>query len=357
MFDDLYTWSVFDEEKQFDFNGYLWVREEGNILIDPVPMSASDLAQLDELGGAALIVLTNRDHERDAVAFKERTGAQIVAHEADAPLFELVVDRAVADGEEIVPDLGVLHLAHGKSPGEIALIWRGGTAAFIGDYVWGHPIGSLVLGAEPKVAEPAQAALQLRKLLAIPQLDALLLGDGHSILSGARDALVAMLEARRDIYINRINLDEVPWLDEIPWVRKRAWPSDFGYTFKDIDPLIGARHLGYLVMRLDPGKKAFPLHFHYFEEELGVVLDGTCTMRTSRGNVALRKGDFVAFPPGPNGDHQYINDGAEPCIMLLLSNVVPSDISEYPDSNKVNMRGVRRIFHKEKAVDYWDRES
>ena len=23
MFDDLYTWSVFNEEKQFDFNGYL----------------------------------------------------------------------------------------------------------------------------------------------------------------------------------------------------------------------------------------------------------------------------------------------------------------------------------------------
>ena len=183
MFDDLYTWSVFNEEKQFDFNGFLLVRAEGNILIDPVPMSAGDAAQLDALGGAALIVLTNRDHERDAVAFKERTGAQIVAHEADAPLFALAVDRTVADGEEIVPDLRVLHLAHGKSPGEIALLWRGGSVAFIGDYVWGHPVGSLVLGAEPAVADPAQAALQLRKLLAIPQFDALLLGDGQFDLS------------------------------------------------------------------------------------------------------------------------------------------------------------------------------
>ncbi len=350
MFDDLYTWSVFNEEKQFDFNGFLWVRKEGNILIDPVPMSASDAAQLNALGGAALIVLTNRDHERDAVAFKERTGAQIVAHEADAPLFELTVDRTVTDGEEIVPDLRVLHLAHGKSPGEIALLWRDDSVAFIGDYVWGHPVGSLMLGAEPAVADPAKAALQLRKLLFVPQLDALLLGDGHSILSGARDALIAMLEARTDIYINRINLDEIEW-----WETRQA-PGDFGYDFKNIDPLIGARHLGYQVIRLAPGRKAFPLHFHYFEEELGVVLDGTCTMRTSRGNVALRKGDFVALPPGPNGDHTYVNEGTEPCTLLLLSNVVPSDVSEYPDSNKVNLRGVRRIFHKEKAVDYWDRE-
>ena len=351
MFDDLYTWSVFNEEKQFDFNGFLWVREEGNIVIDPVPMSAGDAAQLDALGGAALIVLTNRDHERDAATLQKRTGARIVAHAADAALFGLTVDRTVTDGEEIVPDLRVLHLAHGKSPGEIALLWRDRRVAFIGDYVWGNPVGALTLGAEPALADPAQAALQLRKLLAVQQLDALLLGDGHSLLTGARDALLAMLEARRDIYINRINLDEIPWF-EIP-----NWPGAFGYAFKDVDPLIGARHLGYLVMRLDPGKKGFPLHFHYFEEELGVVLEGTCTMRTSRGDVALRQGDFVAFPPGPNGDHQYVNDGDEPCVMLLLSNIVPSDVSEYPDSNKVNLRGVRHIFHKEKAVDYWDRES
>ncbi len=350
MFDDLYTWSVFNEEKQFDFNGFLWVREEGNVLIDPVPMSAGDIKQMDELGGAALIVLTNRDHERDAVAFKEHTGARIVAHEADAPLFELAVDRTVTDGEEIRPDLRVLHLAHGKSPGEIALLWRNNSVAFIGDYVWGHPVGSLTLGAEPAVSDPAKAALQLRKLLAIPQLDALLLGDGHSILSGARDALIAMLEARTDIYINRVNLDEIEW-----WETRQA-PGDFGYDFKNIDPLIGARHLGYQVIRLDPGRKAFPLHFHHFEEELGVVLEGACTMRTSRGNVALRQGDFIAFPPGPSGDHTYMNEGTAPCTLLLLSNVVPSDVSEYPDSNKVNLRGVHRIYHKEKAVDYWDRE-
>ena len=350
MFDDLYTWSVFNEEKQFDFNGFLWVRAAGNILIDPVPMSDGDASQLDELGGAALIVLTNRDHERDAVAFKERTGAQIVAHEDDAPLFALAVDRTVADGEEIVPDLRVLHLAHGKSPGEIALLWRDGSVAFIGDYVWGHPVGSLTLGAEPAVADPAQASLQLRKLLAERNLDALLLGDGHSLLSGARDALLAMLEARRDIYINRINLDEMEWID------LEGMPRDFRYRFKNIDPLIGARHLGYQVVRLDPGKQAFPRHFHHFEEELGVVLAGTCTMRTSRGDVALRQGDFVAFPPGPNGDHCYVNDGTQACTLLLLSNVVPSDISEYPDSNKVNMRAVRHIFRKEQRVDYWDGE-
>ena len=58
--------SVFSQERQIDFNGHLWVRDEGNVLIDPVPMTAADLEQFDQLGGAAWIVLTNRDHEREA---------------------------------------------------------------------------------------------------------------------------------------------------------------------------------------------------------------------------------------------------------------------------------------------------
>ena len=76
IFDDIYSWSIFSEMRQIDFNGHLWVRSEGNVLIDPVAMIDSDLDQLDQLGGAALIVLTNRDHEREADAFRKRKGAK-----------------------------------------------------------------------------------------------------------------------------------------------------------------------------------------------------------------------------------------------------------------------------------------
>ena len=75
LFDDFYSWSVFNERRQIDFNGHLWVRDEGNVLIDPAAMIESDLQQLQQLGGAAWIVLTNRDHEREAAVFQERTGA------------------------------------------------------------------------------------------------------------------------------------------------------------------------------------------------------------------------------------------------------------------------------------------
>ena len=42
IFEDIYSWSVFSPERQIDFNGHLWVRPDGNILIDPVPMSDDD---------------------------------------------------------------------------------------------------------------------------------------------------------------------------------------------------------------------------------------------------------------------------------------------------------------------------
>ncbi|MCB0221177.1 MAG: MBL fold metallo-hydrolase, partial [Chrysiogenetes bacterium] len=40
---DLFAWLAFDEARNLDFNGFAWVRKEGNVLIDPMPMSAHDL--------------------------------------------------------------------------------------------------------------------------------------------------------------------------------------------------------------------------------------------------------------------------------------------------------------------------
>ena len=37
---DLFGWSRFHEPLDIDFNGLAWIRPEGNVLIDPVPMSA-----------------------------------------------------------------------------------------------------------------------------------------------------------------------------------------------------------------------------------------------------------------------------------------------------------------------------
>ena len=35
IFEDIYSWGVFSRDRQIDFNGHLWVRPDGNILVDP----------------------------------------------------------------------------------------------------------------------------------------------------------------------------------------------------------------------------------------------------------------------------------------------------------------------------------
>jgi uncharacterized cupin superfamily protein len=350
LFEDFYSWSVFNERRQIDFNGHLWVRDEGNVLIDPAAMIESDQQQLDRLGGAAWIVLTNRDHEREAAAFRERTGAKVAAHADDVAEIEVPVDRILSDGEEIVPGLKAIHLRFSKSRGEFALYWPDKRLVLSGDLVVGEPIGRLTLLADEKLEDPPAAALELRKLLAL-DFDAMLVGDGHSILYDARERLLECLEERRDIYINQVNADQVAW---------RAGLDREGYRWesKEIDALIGARGLGYRLIRLPPGKSTFPLHFHHAGEELFVILEGACTLVSPRGDQTVQKGDFLAFPPGPAGTHKFTNDTDEPCVLLAVGDERCPEVCEYPDSEKLNviLRKGSRLFRSGDEVDYFEGE-
>ncbi|MBI2503284.1 MAG: hypothetical protein HYW07_08630 [Candidatus Latescibacteria bacterium] len=219
LFDDLYLWSVFNETRQLDFNGHLWVRPEGNVLVDPVAMIPSDLEQLEQLGGAAWIVLTNTDHERQAAFFRQRTGAKILVHALDAGSLAVPVERSFADGEEIVPGLVALHLRHGKSPGEVALYWPQKKLVLSGDLVVGAPVGRISLLMDEKLQDPPRAALEVRKLLAL-DFAHLLVGDGHAVLHQGRERLLECLEERGDIYIN----NEVSSLIVVHPDFDRIWP-------------------------------------------------------------------------------------------------------------------------------------
>lgn len=346
--ENLYSWSVFSEARQIDFNAHLWVREEGNIVIDPVEMCDSDRAQLEQLGGAKWIVITNRDHEREAAAFQEWSGAEVIVHEADADLLEIEPSRRISDGETIVPGLRSIHLPFGKSPGEIALYFTQQQAILFGDIVAGEPMGRLTLLADEKLEDPPKAAMQLRKVLPM-QFNTVLVGDGHSIFKEGRQELVDCLQARADIYINRINIDDMEWV-------QRKGPSTYNFEYKDIDPLIGAQNIGYCVYRLPSGSTTFPMHLHHFGEEMCYVMDGTCTLKTPRGDIEVSAGDFIAFPKGPAGTHKFFNEGDKPVTLLILGIYTLHDVSEYPDSNKVLPYVLQKIYRKEPSLEYFDGE-
>jgi len=128
---------------------------------------------------------------------------------------------------------------------------------------------------------------------------------------------------------------------------------------------IGARKLGYNLTELPPGKAQCPFHSHREEEEMFLILEGEGELRFGDKRFKIRRHDVIACPTGgPEVAHQIINTGETTMRYLSLSNNSPTEICEYPDSNKVGVfvaasgaPGLRKMFRGEVCVDYYDRES
>ena len=135
----------------------------------------------------------------------------------------------------------------------------------------------------------------------------------------------------------------------------------------EVSAHIGAEKLGYAVIRLEPGKRAWPYHAHYVIEEFFYVISGEGTLRHADEEHAIRAGDFICSPADPEQPHQIINTSDEDLIYIALSTQDHADIFLYPDSGKYgafhgktrNPRdpGTFLVFaRKETTVNYWDGE-
>ena len=65
--------------------------------------------------------------------------------------------------------------------------------------------------------------------------------------------------------------------------------------------------LGASVWELQPGGENWN-HLHHGSEEMIVVLRGTPTLRTPKGERVLAEGDVVVFPRGPEGAKEVRNE-------------------------------------------------
>lgn len=191
---DLYGWSSFDTERNVDFNSYAWIRPDGNIIIDPLPLSSHDLAHLNELGGAAWIAITNSDHVRAAKDVAQVTGAKIAGPAAERETFPIPCDRWLEDGEELVPGLQVMELQGSKTPGELALLLEG-TTLIAGDLVRAHKAGSLMILPDPKLKNREDAVASVRKLAEMSSIEAVLVGDGWSVFRDGTQRLQELAAA------------------------------------------------------------------------------------------------------------------------------------------------------------------
>ena len=80
-------------------------RAEGNVAIDPLPLSEHDRAHLEQLGGVEWIIVTNSDHVRDTARLVDDFGARVAGPAAERESFPIPCDRWLSGGDELVAGL------------------------------------------------------------------------------------------------------------------------------------------------------------------------------------------------------------------------------------------------------------
>ncbi len=191
--DAILTWSRFSEPHGYDFNGHLILDPGGNICIDPVEPTESDLEAIVR-EGVTRIILTNRNHSRASNRVRARTGAKTAIHPDDAD-HARGQDTKVDDNLTVGGRIGPLEVigAAGKSPGEVALLWRDRGILIVGDAILGNPPGRCGLLPERVMDDPARLRSSLRAFLELDYAT-LLVGDGESMLRDAKARLKELTE-------------------------------------------------------------------------------------------------------------------------------------------------------------------
>ena len=190
---DLFSWSEFNEERNIDFHGTLWVRESGNILIDPMPMSEHDRNHLEKLGGAVHLLITNSDHVRDSQNLVESTGARCWGPVAEKGSFPVSCDEWLGEGDQPLPGLRVFAMEGSKTPGELAFLLEN-TTLITGDLIRAHEGGRLCMLPEAKLQDRHAARISVKRMASLKDIEAVLPGDGWPVFSKGAEALKQIVD-------------------------------------------------------------------------------------------------------------------------------------------------------------------
>ncbi len=97
---------------------------------------------------------------------------------------------------------------------------------------------------------------------------------------------------------------------------------------------LNMQKLGCSFVELKPGKKAWPYHLHYGNDELFLIIKGSGIIRYDDQEYSVSQGDVIYTPPGDGTAHQIINSSDETLQYYAISSVDSPEVCYYPDSDK-----------------------
>jgi uncharacterized cupin superfamily protein len=139
-------------------------------------------------------------------------------------------------------------------------------------------------------------------------------------------------------------------------IRESRIPDFRWHTSPRLATQVNSEHLQFDIRSLDSGKFSFPYHSHRASEELFYVISGEATLRTPDGFQKVMTGDIVFFEEGPTSAHQLYNHSDSPCIYLDIRSFFGIDVTDYPDSGKINVSPFMEIFENTSKTDYYKGE-
>jgi uncharacterized cupin superfamily protein len=108
------------------------------------------------------------------------------------------------------------------------------------------------------------------------------------------------------------------------------------------------------ILRVPPGKHAYPYHSHSAQWEFYHVLSGTGLVRHEGGTTPIEPGDAFIFEPAQ--PHQLTNNSAADLILYVVADNPIGESCHYPDSGKWLVRSPERRLLRSEASGYYDGE-
>ena len=135
---------------------------------------------------------------------------------------------------------------------------------------------------------------------------------------------------------------------------------DYEYHKRVITPRSTTAQCYVCVYDIPPQKFAYPYHYHTSNTEVFHILQGKGSLQTPEGQVFVKAGDIIVFPPGAAGAHKLQNSSDHEMLTYMdYATTNSPDIVHYPDSHKVGVivHGTSAdFFSLDQAVDYYKDE-
>lgn len=158
--------------------------------------------------------------------------------------------------------------------------------------------------------------------------------------------------------MNKVNTNDIEW---------QTWSSpkgNFIASGQEVSEELGRKPRSFdllerhpfdvEILRIPPGKPAYPYHAHSAQWEFYHVISGSGSVRHKDGTTPIEAGDAFIFKPGE--PHQLINDGTEDITLYVIADNPIGETHYYPDSGKWGVPIPERRLLRSENLDYFDGE-